>query len=220
MAPRSDERSRFCSALLGLCSERGYRAVAVADLVAATGLDRDDFARCFVDLEDCFVAAFDAQVDQYRTRFAPRTDPLAPWRVRVRATLYALYRFLLADSRRPRFFIVEVRAAGERVQRHVGERIEALFDLIDAGRGELADPAGISRATAEAVGGGILNQLYAELGSSGSLRPEGELVPQLMYSVALPYLGRAAALEELRLPAPAPTAEPPDSAPGSPRSII
>ena len=208
MPSRPSPRARLHQALLDLCFERGFKRLELGELLARAGVDRATFAREFADLEDCFFAVFKAEVDRCRRQAAAIADhqPRA-WRERVRAGAYALYRYLAADERRGRFILVESRGAGERTLLLAGQRIEALFDLIDAGRRELGDPDSITRATAESLGGGILNQLYAILGR-GPLPPEGEIVPQLMYTVVLPYLGPTIALQELAIPPPPHPAEP------------
>lgn len=202
MAPQREERDRLRDALIALCFERGFRNVELWALFERAGLDRAVFDRHFADLEDCFFAVFEAEVDRYRCEYAPAREEFADWRERVRVTLYALFRFLAADRRRARFVVVDSQVAGERTRLLSGQLIEALFDLIDEGRRELPDPDALSRTTAEAVGGGILNQVYAAVARPIPLPPERELVPELMYCAVLPYCGLEAALEELYISPP------------------
>ena len=204
MAPRPSPRARLHRALLELCFERGFTRVDLSALLARADVDRAAFDREFADLEACFLAVFRAEVGSYRR---PPPSP-GGWLEHLRACAYSLYRFLAADRRRARFILVDARAAGEPTLLFAGQLIEELFDLIDAGRQELADPDSLSRATAESIGGGAFNQLYAILGRGGILPPEAEIVPQLMYCVVLPYLGPAAALAELGAPPPPIAAEP------------
>lgn len=203
-----DERDRLHGALVDFCFERGFRNVELWALFDRAGLDRAAFDRHFADLEDCFFKVFEAEVDRYRREYAPAAEEFSDWRERVRATVYALFRFLAADRRRAWFVVVDSRVAGERTRLLSGRLIEELFDLIDEGRAELENPDALSRATAEAVGGGILNQVYAAVARPTRLPDEEELVPELMYCVVLPYAGLDAALEELYVPPPPNPAEP------------
>lgn len=205
MAPRPSPRARLHDALLGLCFERGFTRVDLVALLDRADVDRAAFRREFADLEACFLAVFRAEVESYRR---PPPPPGGGWLEHLRARAYSLYRFLAADRRRARFILVEARAAGEPTLLYAGQLIEELFDLIDAGRRELADPSSLTRATAESLGGGVFNQLYAILGRGATLPPEAEIVPQLMYCVVLPYLGPAAARAELEIPPPPIAAEP------------
>lgn len=202
MALQPDPRARLHEALLDLCFERGFENVELEDLLACAGLDRPTFGRHFADLEDCFFEVFKVEVERYQQQVGPARDGLADWRDRVRASAYSLFRFIAADERLSRFILVDSRVAGERTRLFAGQQIEVLFDLIDEGRRELDDPDCLTRATAEAIGGGIFNQLYAIIGLGAPLPTEGEIVPQLLYCVVLPYLGPAAALRELGIPPP------------------
>ncbi len=74
--------------------------------------------------------------------------------------------------------------------------------MIDAGRGEVADPDSIPASAAESVIGSIAALLTKRL-QGGSLKPY-ELVPELMSLAVRPYLGEVAAERELRIPPPRP----------------
>jgi AcrR family transcriptional regulator len=200
MAPQRDATDSLHDALIDLCFERGFQNVKLKALLDRADLDRPAFDRRCTDLEDCFFKAFELEVDRYLRENAPAREELTAWRERVRATVYALYRFLAADERLGRFLLIESRVAGERTRLYAGQLIESLFDLIDEGRQELVNPDSLTRATAESVGGGIFNQVYAAVARAAPLPPERELVPELMYCVVLPYSGPDAALEELYIP--------------------
>lgn len=194
--------SPFRAALIDLCFERGFSAVTIEALCQRAGLARTAFKARYADLEDCFVQVCRGELQRYRRRAAAARAGRGEWRARLRGTAYALYRFLDEDERLRRFTLVEVRAAGERPALLIGEEIEALFDLIDEGRAEPTAPPTLTRATAESLGGAIFNEMYVVAGHAGPMPREEELVPQMMYSAVLPYLGAASASEELRIPPP------------------
>jgi hypothetical protein len=110
---------------------------------------------------------------------------IADWRTRLRVAAYDLYRGL---AQRPVF--------------PLREEMEGLVDLIDEGRAEVASPPTLTRATAEALGGAISQELAMAAARRRPPRPEGELVPTLLYMAVLPYMGANAAAEELRAPPP------------------
>ncbi|MGE5336046.1 MAG: hypothetical protein ACM3JL_01320 [Nitrososphaerota archaeon] len=109
----------------------------------------------------------------------------AGWRRRLRAALYALYRRRGGDPAFP-----------------AEEEIEELADLIDEGRAEPGAPASLTRVTAEALSGAILQELYLAGARRRPLPPEDQMVPYLLYMAVLPYIGADAASEELRVPPP------------------
>jgi AcrR family transcriptional regulator len=196
------ERARIRRALIDLCFERGYPSLALEDLLERADVDHTTFRRFYQDLPDCFYNVYLVELEGFRARATRARGRVTTWRERVRVTAYALYRFLADDEKLRRLTTADVRSAGERVQSLFGEEVEALFDLIDQGRQEPGAPASLSRATAEQVGGGIFNQLYLVGARGGPMAAEQEIIPQLMYSVVLPYLGVAAAAEELKIPPP------------------
>jgi AcrR family transcriptional regulator len=208
MLLRTDQRQRvrIRQALLDLCFERGFAALDLEDLLERAEVDRPGFERHYADLEDCVYLTYAEALEGFRQRAAAARAQAQSWQGRVRVTAYALYRFLADDEKLRRFSTAEVRAGGERVQLLFGEEVEALFDLIDEGRREPSAPVTLTRSTAEQVGGGIFNQLYVAGSRGGPMPPEGEIIPQLMYTVVLPYLGDEAAREELRTPPPTPNA--------------
>jgi AcrR family transcriptional regulator len=199
---RGSERERIREAMLDLCFELGYRHIALPMLLERAGLEEADFHGHYADLEQCFYEIYTEELGKFRRRAAQAREGLTSWRDRVRVTAYALYRFVAEDERLRKLSTVEVRSAGERVQLLFGEEIEALLDLIDEGRREPGAPDSLTRATAEQVGGGIFNQLYAAGARPGPMAPEDQIIPQQMYAVVLPYLGVEAAAEELSIPPP------------------
>jgi AcrR family transcriptional regulator len=190
---------RLAEALLELCFERGYRNTDLPMLLERAGVDQVTFHRHFEDLEDCFCAVYLGIREDFLARLEGAVAGEAAWRDRLRAAAYFLLDYFREDERVTQFGIVEIRYAGERAQRLLAEVIEALFDLLDEGRGE-NDDASRTRATAEAIGGGIFRQISLAV-ERGTLDEQG--VPQMMYAAVLPYLGMHAAREELGIPPPA-----------------
>jgi AcrR family transcriptional regulator len=197
---RSDERVRLRSALIDLCFERGYQALALEDLLLCAGVDADAFGRHFADLEDCFCQVYAEERDLILERIVAACADLSDWRDRVRATAYSIHRSF-SDPPLARLVVVEVLTAGERAQRLQWEALRQMLNLIDQGRTELEGPASVSNATAEAIAGGVFNQVYAMV-AEGPLPPAEKIVPQMLYVAMLPYLGSEAALEELSIPPP------------------
>jgi AcrR family transcriptional regulator len=207
MPPQLDlhqrERARIREALIGLCAERDFAAITVAELCVWAEVDTATFEAQFAGLEDCAAQILQGEYERYVREAEQACAGLTAWRDRVRATAYAMHRFLADDERVWKFVFAVVRTAGEGPQLLLGAQIEGLIDLVDEGRLEPgASAASLTRATAESVCGGIFNQIYAAVGKGTALPPEGEIVPQLMYAVVLPYLGPEVAKQELAIPPP------------------
>lgn len=198
--PRSDEARRLREALLDLCVERGYAELQLADLLERSGVDEAGFHRLYPDLDACFAAVLGEVYSEFFARAQAAVAGESGWRDRMRATAYALLRFLRSDERVARLAAVEAQHAGEGAQRLFLDTFNRLVDLIDEGSAEAGGPDSPSRATALGVGGVLFARLQ-EAVAEGELE-RGEEIPQLMYAAVFPYLGAEAAEEELRIPPP------------------
>jgi AcrR family transcriptional regulator len=195
--------SPFRDAIIDLCFERGFARLTVSDLCRRAGVGPAAFHRRYSSLEDCFFDVCRIELGRYRRRLGVARAGLRDWPSRLRATVYVLFRFLAEDERLRRFAFVDALAVpGERPALLLGAELEALYGLIDEGRLQPGAPRTLTRATAESLGGGIFNQLYCACGREGALPPEEDVVPDLMYCAVLPYLGAAAAAEELGMTPP------------------
>jgi len=220
VSERSPNRDPLHEALIDLCFERGLHSLTEADLCRRAGISIEQFRSRHETLEDCFYDAYSAEFARYRREAAAARDGLADWRSRLRATAYALLRFLAEDERVTHFTVVEVRRAGDRSALLIGEGIEELIDLLDEGRSQPQAPADLTRATAESVAGGLFNQLYLAVARGAGPTDESEIVPQAMYTAVLPYLGVQVAMEELSIPPPPGPAPLPEPRPPVDRALI
>lgn len=105
------ERARLLEAVLDLVGERGYSGVTLADLRAATGLDRRRFHAHFADLGECFAAAHAAAVAPLEEALAVATTQ-PDLALALRAILGVLADFIEARPRVARAVLREVYVAG------------------------------------------------------------------------------------------------------------
>jgi AcrR family transcriptional regulator len=203
----ADERARLREALLDLSLRRGYPDFDLDALLERAGVDSDHFRHHFTDLDDCFCAILAETYDEFFAYAQQAVAGVEGWRDRTRATAYAMLRFLLRDERVAHLGAVDAGRGGERARLLFVDTFERLVDLIDEGRGETADPDSLTRATAVGVGGVIFARVQ-EAVAGGELELGEEELPQLMSAAVLPYLGAAAAEEELHIPPPPDPAAP------------
>jgi len=199
--PPDQERRQILDALAEVCIREGYRKASVDSVVEEAGTTRAAFARHFTDLEDCFTAYILETREAFLVEIGGVILKHSGWREQMRAAAYGIVRFWQEDVRRARMILVEVHSAGPRAQLVRDEGMQMMVTLIDQGRSLMPDPELLTRATAEAVAGAITNQMRLVL-ERGEADHAQELVPGLMYSVVLPYVGADAALEELEIPPP------------------
>ena len=199
--PPDQERRQILDGLVEVCVRDGYRRASVESVVEAAGITRPVFDRHFSDLEDCFTAYILETREGFLVEVGEAVLQHAGWREQMRAAAYAIVRFWQKDERRARMILIEVHSVGPRAQLVRDEGMQMMVSLIDQGRSVMPDPELLTRATAEAVAGAIINQMRLVFERGEADRAQ-EHVPGLMYSLVLPYVGADAALEELEIPPP------------------
>jgi AcrR family transcriptional regulator len=183
--------------LIELCEERGYERLTVESICDRAGISRAQFGRRYADVEECFCAVLDELRGEFTIEVLGSVLAESRWRDQIRAAAYAMLAFWSADLPRARYMLVAAFAAGERASMIRDEGMEAMVELIDLGRAEREAPATLTRATAEAMAGTVYSQMQRLAVGERSPAEYRAMVPQLMHSVVLPYLGPAAAAEEL-----------------------
>lgn len=192
---------RLRESLLDLCAERGYADLELSDLLERAGIDEEFFRSRYADLDACFAAVLGDVYDEFFEAAQKAVADQRGWRDRMRATAYALLRFLRADERVARLAAVEVQYAGDDAQRLFLETFNRLVKLLDEGSSEAGGPESPGLATAIGIGGVLFARLQ-EAVAKGELDLGEEEIPELMYAAVFPYLGAEAAEEELHIPPP------------------
>src|ERR1700754_5268864 len=116
MVSWGDDRARIRQSLIDLCWERGFASLTLDDLLTRAEVDEATFHRYFADPEDCFFQVYKGELERFRHERTVASIGFVVWRDRLRATAYALYRFLSLDDRIRHLVAAEVRAASERSQ--------------------------------------------------------------------------------------------------------
>jgi AcrR family transcriptional regulator len=195
------QAQRLREALLDLCSERGYKKLKLRELLERADVDEAAFHSQYADLDACFAAVLDEIYAEFFAVAQAAVAGQSGWRDRMRATAYALLRYLRADERVARLAAVEVQYAGKRGQELFLETFNRLVMLIDEGSSEAGGAESPGLATAIGVGGVVFARIQ-EAVAEGELGLGEEEIPELMYGAVFPYLGAEAAEEELRIPPP------------------
>jgi AcrR family transcriptional regulator len=196
-----EEVQRLREALLDLCSEKGYKKLKLKHLLERADVDEAAFHRRYQDLDACFAAVLGEIYDEFFARAQEAVANESGWRDRMRATAYALLRYLREDERVARLAAVEVQYAGKSAQELFLETFNRLVNLLDEGSSEAGGPESPGLATAIGVGGVVFARIQ-EAVAKGELGLGEEEIPELMYGAVFPYLGPEAAAEELRIPPP------------------
>lgn len=188
------QRDRLLDAMADVCASDGYGAASVAALCARAGVSRTTFSDHFVDREACFLAAYDAILGKFLGQvIGAYEQPELPWPDRIRAALVALLSFLAAEPAFARMCILEVVAAGPRALERYMSAARLLASLVDEGRGARPGHEELPASTAVAVvhGGALVIRDQILAGRTEQLT---ELLPDLLYTTLVPYVGQQEAL--------------------------
>ncbi|HZL47551.1 MAG TPA: TetR family transcriptional regulator [Solirubrobacteraceae bacterium] len=191
------QRARLLTAAAEVVAEVGYRGMSTARVSARAGVSRKTFYDLFTDREDCFLAAFDDTVSRIAAVATPAYDREERWREGVRAGLSSVLQFIGDEPVSGALVVIDALGAGPRVLERRAQWLATLSHIIDRGRSEVKAGDGPPPLTAEGVVGGAFNVLHARMIERDG-RPSLELLNPLMAIIVLPYLGQAAAAEELQ----------------------
>jgi AcrR family transcriptional regulator len=200
-AVQSSQRLRIIHATAACARRRELADVSVMAIIEAAGVSRRTYYELFANLEEGLAATFEEGVSRACVAMVPAYGEQRYWRGAVRAGLAALLG-LLEDQPVLGGFCVSFLLAGGPLMRRRRERlVGVLVHAVDAGRLQARPPAGLSPLLAESIVGGVLSVLQRRLLTEQ--RPAlSALQGELMALIVRPYLGAAAARDELLAPAP------------------
>jgi AcrR family transcriptional regulator len=184
-----------------LLREHGSDAVTVEAICALAKKSRASFNAVFTDRTDCLLGVFDELAERAERIMHIAYRDQESWLDGVRAALWELL-YALQESPNLARFMVLGSAAGEPPMLARRARILAqLAEALEAEHPAGADGGQAAPFGAEAVVGAVAAILHARL-LEDPLKSLTELAGPLMGVMVLPYLGAAAAGEEVSRPPP------------------
>jgi AcrR family transcriptional regulator len=193
-----NQRQRILAAVAEAVSGVGYAAMTVEDIIRAAGVSRRTFYEHFKGKEEAFLVSYDdisAQLMQAVDVAFHRTDAFVS---RVEDCMRAFLTLLAAQPAYANMCIVEVLVAGQAAIERRDRVLRQFTALIEQGAAEeLPKSARPPALTAETIVGGVHEVIYARV-QRGETAQLPELLPDLTFSILLPYMGRDVANNEYR----------------------
>lgn len=198
MSAATDPREVLVEAMSRSCYERGYTDTTIEDLLKASGLSRADFDRCFPSKEECGVAAVEAVLAEgiaiVSNAFTGDTSD-------SESTLRALLGLLERFAGRPDKGSLALTDSRQRMPRAAHDRyaggFSILIAMIDRLRSESPEGEESPPSAARAALGGSEALIRREL-ALGRAADLPLLLPELIYSAVVPFLGQREALRMAR----------------------
>jgi AcrR family transcriptional regulator len=190
------KRDQILTAMVRVVGRKGFEATSVADVIAEAGTTRTTFYRNFADKHGCFLAAYDSLVERVFATIVAECDGERTWLERVRKGLETLLDLFALEPDVARTAVVEVAGAGAEARQKHWNALARFTAYLDGGRKLHPDselPEHISTMAAGAVSALIFDELVADRGAELP-----GLLPDLLFAMLVPYIGPAAAAEEMR----------------------
>lgn len=180
------------------CAERGYAETTVEEVIADAHVSRAEFDRHFGGKEDCALAAVDEILTVGMTAVGGAySADASEWE----SALQALRALLELFAARPAFANLAMLHSRQMMPAAALPRHEAGFGLLHAmldrlRSSQFGDAEPPPRAAPAAIGGGAA--LVRREIARGHAERLPELLPELVYAAAVPFLGQEEALRLAR----------------------
>lgn len=187
----ADHSDRAIRAFAILCSEQGYPATTVDDVVKLASMSSRTFYAHFASKEDLMKAAIDSACAQLVAASLPAFARHEQWPAGVRAGIGAMLGFLASRPALARLLMVESYVAGDFAieQRNLGLQSLGLLFENNTTEWQLTAPI-----VYELIAGGMTRLLYLEL-TRGGPQALPALAPMLSYLALAPFIGADEACE-------------------------
>ncbi len=186
------QRARIVAALAEETTDKGYRAVTVADIVRRAGIARNTFYDNFASKEDCFLATQDFAVEEALKRVVDAAAEAEGWEARLAAGLGAFLGYVASEPALARTCIVEALSAGDAAQQRYEQSLQAFVPLLRIGREDSPHGDDLPETLEETIVGGIFWVIYQRivLGETDQIEA---LLPDLVDFALTPYIGAESA---------------------------
>jgi AcrR family transcriptional regulator len=188
------QRQRIIDAMISSCAEKTYAATTIADIVSRASISRTTFYKRFPGKRECFDAALDWCIEELRTAAAESHLSSDSPADAVRKAAVATLDLMAAKPALAQLVMGEAAtvepAVVERYRRLLIPALEDLWDATGEPRDSHSDPR-LAFGRAQVL---IYNQIIA-----GRTQELPDLLPEIVYTVLLPFAGHEKALQQARL---------------------
>jgi AcrR family transcriptional regulator len=192
-----NQRGRILMATIEATSAVGYAKMSVEDIVRGAGVSRRTFYELFANKHEAFLAAFDAAAAALLTTVQAATDRETTFEGKVIAGFRSFLETLAATPGPAQVCIVEALAAGPDAIARRTAVMAAFAQLIEDNAPATEGGHPLPVLTAETIVGGVYELIFRRI-AAGRVDELPAMLPDLIESALLPYLGLAAAADHAR----------------------
>jgi len=191
------ERERLVRAIADLCAEQGYEATTEEQVIERAGVEATTFEELFGDKQTCATAAIDAILAEVMTTVSTSYSADLAERDSYLLAIRAILELLAAQ---PSFTHISFICARQMGPPQLDDGLEAGARMLSAMLERLGGDAGASAApprAARAALGAAEAVVRREI-AAGRTERLPALLPDFVYSAAVPFLGQEEALRLAR----------------------
>ena len=193
-----NQRQRILAAVAEATAARGYARMSVEDVVRRAGVSRRTFYELFTNKDQVFLEAYNEAANLLLAGVRAANDEESGFAERVAAGFRAFLESLEASPAFARMCIVEVMAAGPEA---VAKRTEVMGEFAklieETAASELGSHGSIPAMRAQTIVAGAYEAVYRMI-AAGETAELSSLLPDLVESALLPYVGEEQAAAERR----------------------
>jgi len=188
--PGQSEREWVLLGMAESCAEKGYEVTNVADVCAAAGVSEPRFRALFTDKEECLGATMEWLVELAWRKLEDDSPADKPWAERLRTGLESLLGVLAERPAFARLALIEAPVAGGRaaILRDSARACMLAFVETAPRPAGVEIPPSAGRAALAGVEALVIGRVL-----QGNAEGLAELAPEIVFMLAVPYLGRAEA---------------------------
>lgn len=190
-------REALLRAMLQELVTKGYRELSVEVVRERVGVSANEFARSFSDKDECLIAAYDLVADQLLERVRDRCERSDPWPDRVRGGLATILAEISAEPSLARALTRSFPGIRPAAYERYVELLTRFVPFMEEGR----DYSGVDEelpGEVELLAVGAAEAIiFAEV-DAGRGESLPTLLPEILFSVLVPFMGPDRAAEEMR----------------------
>lgn len=185
-----NQRERLITGLTQALYEVGYQKTTVSLIGQRAAVSKSDFYKHFESKDECFIAAYEAAIEQIREQIVLACEGAEDeeWAYRVRAAIDALVKLFTAEPALGSIALVEGLRAGRDVYDRYQAAVESFVGYLNEGAPLIGVAGKVPEATGEAVVGGIASMLGRRI-FAGEAEQLNELFPEILEFALAAYLG-------------------------------
>jgi AcrR family transcriptional regulator len=195
----NNQRARILYATSELVAERGYQKTTIELIAKSARVALRTFYEHFASKEECFLAAFDADLEAAADVFNELLDPNEPWPDQIAIGLEVFLELVVAEPARAKLCLVASQSAGSAAFRRYQETLERVAPKLREGRRlnpmSKKMPDGLEVAIAGGIAWLVHQRLVRGEGGGDHLR---DLLPEMIQITLTPYVGEERARQTAR----------------------